>query len=61
MNGISTAISDVKVISSMYFVEQYNAERYKAAGIMADFVQDNESSSADFCYGVWYAEQTRLN
>lgn len=29
-----------------WFVEQYNAERYKAAGITADFVQDNESFSA---------------
>ena len=29
-----------------YFVETYNAERYKAAGIMADFVQDNESCSS---------------
>jgi dTDP-4-dehydrorhamnose 3,5-epimerase len=28
-----------------YFVETYNAERYKAAGILADFVQDNESCS----------------
>ena len=29
-----------------WFVEQYNAERYKAAGIVADFVQDNESLSS---------------
>ena len=29
-----------------WFVEQYNAARYKAAGIDADFVQDNESFSA---------------
>ena len=29
-----------------WFVEQYNAERYKAAGIVADFVQDNESRSS---------------
>ena len=29
-----------------WFVEQYNAGRYKAAGIDADFVQDNESFSS---------------
>lgn len=29
-----------------WFCEEYNAERYKAAGIMADFVQDNVSFSA---------------
>ena len=29
-----------------WFVEQYNAERYKAAGIDVDFVQDNESFSS---------------
>ena len=29
-----------------WFVEQYNAERYKEAGIWADFVQDNESFSS---------------
>ena len=29
-----------------WFVEQYNADRYKAAGIVADFVQDNESLSS---------------
>ena len=29
-----------------WFVEQYNAERYKAAGIVADSVQDNESLSS---------------
>ncbi len=28
-----------------YFTETYNAARYKAAGIGADFVQDNESMS----------------
>lgn len=46
-------ISDVKTIipqvfgdSRGWFVEQYNAERYKAAGITADFVQDNESFSS---------------
>lgn len=46
-------IPDVKTIiprvfgdSRGWFVEQYNAERYKAAGITADFVQDNESFSS---------------
>lgn len=46
-------IPDVKtIIPDMYgdmrgwFCEQYNAERYKAAGITADFVQDNESFSS---------------
>ena len=29
-----------------WFAEQYNAERYRAAGIDADFVQDNESFSS---------------
>ena len=29
-----------------WFVEQYNAARYKAVGITADFVQDNESFSS---------------
>lgn len=53
MQVIPTAIPDVKVIiprvfrdARGYFLETYNAERYKAAGIMADFVQDNESFSA---------------
>jgi len=53
MEVIDTGIPDVKVILPKYFrdgrgyfVETYNAERYKAAGIMADFVQDNESSSS---------------
>ena len=46
-------IPDVKIIrpdvhgdARGWFVEQYNAERYKAAGIPADFVQDNESFSS---------------
>lgn len=50
MNVIDTSIPGVKIIESDYhrdgrgyFVETYNAERYKAAGITADFVQDNES------------------
>lgn len=32
-----------------YFCETYNEERYRAAGIDARFVQDNQSCS---CYGV---------
>ena len=52
MKVIDTSISGVKIVESDYhrdgrgyFVETYNAERYKAAGIVADFVQDNESFS----------------
>lgn len=49
---IDTTIEGVKIIepdvfkdSRGYFCETYNAARYKAAGITADFVQDNESFS----------------
>ena len=56
MNIITTPIEGLLLIepqvfkdSRGYFVETYNAERYKAAGIMADFVQDNQSCSS---YGV---------
>ena len=49
MNVLSTEIPGVVVVepqvfgdSRGWFVEQYNAGRYKAAGIDADFVQDNE-------------------
>jgi dTDP-4-dehydrorhamnose 3,5-epimerase len=52
MQIIDTDIPEVKIIQPRifrdargYFVETYNAERYKAAGILADFVQDNESCS----------------
>jgi len=52
MKVIDTHISGVKIIepdvfrdSRGYFCETYNAARYKAAGIDADFVQDNESFS----------------
>lgn len=48
-----TAIEGVLIVEPQvfgdrrgWFVEQYNAARYKAAGIDADFVQDNESLSA---------------
>ncbi len=53
MEIITTSIPDVKIVIPRfirdgrgYFVEQYNAERYKSAGITADFVQDNESCSS---------------
>jgi len=53
MEVIDTEIEGVKVVipkifgdSRGYFVETYNAERYRAAGISAEFVQDNESFSA---------------
>lgn len=56
MKVIETAIEGVKIIEPAvfgdargWFVEQYNAERYQAAGITANFVQDNESFS---CKGV---------
>ena len=53
MKVIETAIEGVKIIepevfgdSRGWFVEQYNAERYRAAGIDSNFVQDNESFSS---------------
>lgn len=53
MKVIETAIEGVKIIepdvfgdARGWFVEQYNAERYRAAGIDANFVQDNESFSS---------------
>ena len=53
MKVIETAIEGVKIIEPEvfgdargWFVEQYNAERYRAAGITANFVQDNESFSS---------------
>ena len=53
MDVISTEIPDVKIVEPVifrdargYFVETYNAARYAAAGIAADFVQDNESCSS---------------
>ena len=48
-----TEIEELKIVepdvfgdARGWFVEQYNAARYKAAGIAADFVQDNESLSS---------------
>lgn len=53
MNVINAKIKGVKIIEPDvfgdergWFCEQYNAARYKAAGITADFVQDNESFSS---------------
>lgn len=53
MNIEDTEINGVKIISPQvfgdsrgWFCEQYNAERYCAAGIVATFVQDNESFSS---------------
>ena len=56
MKIISTPIEGLLVIepqvhadSRGYFVETYNEQRYREAGIDAQFVQDNQSCS---CYGV---------
>ena len=56
MNVIQTGIEGLLVVepklffdSRGYFTEIYNKERYNAAGITADFVQDNISCSS---YGV---------
>ena len=56
MNIIKTPIEGLLVIepdvfrdSRGFFFEVYNASRYKAAGILSDFVQDNMSQSS---YGV---------
>ena len=52
MNVIPTAIPDVLIIEPKvfgdergFFYETYQEARYKAAGITADFVQDNRSRS----------------
>lgn len=49
----SLAIPDVRLVTPArfgddrgFFSETYNAERFRAAGIAADFVQDNQSFSA---------------
>lgn len=46
IEGVLVIEPDVHGDSRGWFVEQYNAGRYKAAGIAADFVQDNESFSS---------------
>lgn len=56
MNVLDTPIEGLKIIEPQvfrdargYFVETYNEQRYREAGIDATFVQDNQSCS---CYGV---------
>lgn len=56
MNVISTPIEGLLIVEPQvfgdargYFLETYNEERYRAAGITARFVQDNQSFSS---YGV---------
>ena len=53
MEVLATEIPDVKVVvpdfhrdARGYFAETYNEERYVGAGIVAKFVQDNESLSS---------------
>ena len=46
IEGVLVIEPDVHGDSRGWFVEQYNAERYKANGVTADFVQDNESFSS---------------
>ena len=53
MKVIETDIAGVKIVepdifrdARGYFCETYNAERYRAAGITAEFIQDNESCSS---------------
>lgn len=53
MNVIKTKIKDLLIIDPKvfgdergFFYETFQAERYKAAGINADFVQDNRSRSS---------------
>ena len=53
MKVLESEIEGVKIIepdvfgdSRGWFVEQYNAERYRAFGIDVEFVQDNESFSS---------------
>ena len=46
IKGVKVIVPDVHGDARGWFVEQYNAVRYRSAGVMADFVQDNESFSA---------------
>ena len=46
LEGLKIIEPDVFGDARGWFCEQYNAARYKAAGITADFVQDNESLSS---------------
>ena len=45
IDGVTVILPDVHRDGRGYFVETYNAARYRALGIVADFVQDNESQS----------------
>ena len=45
IEGVLVIEPDVHGDSRGWFMEQYNSERYKAVGVMADFVQDNVSLS----------------
>ena len=45
IEGVKIVEPDVFGDARGWFCEQYNAERYKAAGIDVEFVQDNESFS----------------
>ena len=46
IEGVKIIEPDILGDSRGWFCEQYNAARYKAAGIVANFVQDNESFSS---------------
>lgn len=46
LEGLKIIEPDVFGDGRGWFCEQYNAARYKAAGITVDFVQDNESFSS---------------
>lgn len=46
IKGVKVIVPDIHGDARGWFVEQYNAARYRSAGVMADFVQDNESFSA---------------
>lgn len=45
IEGVKLIVPDVFRDARGYFCETYNAERYRKAGIEAEFVQDNESCS----------------
>ena len=45
IDGLKCILPDIHGDSRGWFCEQYNSERYRAAGIDAEFVQDNESFS----------------
>lgn len=46
IGGVLIVEPDIHRDARGYFCETYNAERYRAAGITAQFVQDNESRSS---------------